>query len=426
MSKTSSEKKLPVGREHVLCDECSRPGPPMTCSRCHAAFYCNKACQKKDWKSWHKQHCTEIGVVKKIQAFGKTNAELLSSLQASQPAPSNTSCFICLTETMVDPFTLPDCGHTFCFKCLQKWQSISPDHNCPACRIDTHDIVDSAWLKASLHWCRAKDKDLDKDEQRRHYQFALDEIEQIDPNQVIHFHQFYKNLFKKAQLLLDLEEPEKALKICEEIERNVREGDEAYFDLFYYELFERKKQALKEGRFDVAAFFDRQIQEQMERCSHKPSAGRQIFQLFILMAKCKEALEDYRGATDIYLKKLQQVMSVFWFENEHDKNINISRGPEQFQLKYGLCMCLYKTKLYDLAIENGEEAISLNRCFPYVHKYVALSHRDNGNLDAAIRTMGSAVTYEAPWDREPFRAVNLQLYNELKELKSGHKQRGDN
>lgn len=421
MSKTSSEKKLPVGREHALCDECSRPGPPMKCSRCHAAFYCNKACQKKDWKSWHKQHCTEIGVVKKIQAFGKTNAEYLSSLQASQPAPVNESCFICLAENMVDPFTLPECGHTFCFKCLQKWQSISPDHNCPACRIVTHDIVDSTWQKASLHWCRAKDKDLDKDEQRRHYELALDQIDQIDPNQFTQFHQFYKNLFKKAELRLDLEDPETALQICEAIANCVREGDEAYLKLYDLELFERKKEALKEGRFDVAAFFDGQIQEQLEPCQHKPSVGRQVFRLFILMARCKEALEDYRGAIKVYMHKLQKAMCVFLFENEHDKNINIARGPEQFQLKYGLCLCLYKMKVYDLAIENGEEAILLNRCFPYVHKYVALSHRDNGNLDAAIQTMGRAVTYEAPWDREPYRTVNLELYNELKELKCDRK-----
>jgi len=405
------ERKLPVGREHIECDECSKPGPPMRCSRCRAAFYCSKTCQRKDWKSWHKHHCLDIGRQREIQGFGKASAEILESTHAAQQAPANTSCYICLTEDMVDPFTLPRCGHTFCFTCLQRWQTLQKDSNCPACRKDTPDIVDSACTKASLHWCRAKEKDLDKDEQIKHYKLALAELEQIKPTDIKYIHQVVRTMFQRAQVLLDLENPEKALEVCEEMERNLREGDAAYLETF--ELVTRKIKA----PFNEAKIIAGIIQEKMECCRHKPLAGRMIFQIFLLMALCKEAMGDYMGAINVYVEKMTKAMVIFDCESEDAKNFDVKKSSEEFRLKMNLCRCLYKVEMYDLAILNGKGAIKLNRAFPGVHKYIALSYRDSGNLEAAIRTMGRAVTYEGPWDKS-YREMNLKMYNELKQTAS--------
>jgi len=44
------------------CDNCERIGTALElfrCSRCKDRFYCNRKCQKKDWKAGHKYSCYE-------------------------------------------------------------------------------------------------------------------------------------------------------------------------------------------------------------------------------------------------------------------------------------------------------------------------------------------------------------------------------
>jgi hypothetical protein len=51
---------------HVGCFCCQKPNPSMICSRCHLSIYCNRECQKTDWKQSsgvknagdHKQMCS--------------------------------------------------------------------------------------------------------------------------------------------------------------------------------------------------------------------------------------------------------------------------------------------------------------------------------------------------------------------------------
>ena len=57
----------------------------------------------------------------------------------------------------------------------------------------------------------------------------------------------------------------------------------------------------------------------------------------------------------------------------------------------GLPRCLYHNGEYEKAIQIGECAIEMNHHFPQVHKYVALSQKANGDMEAAIRTMARAV-----------------------------------
>lgn len=40
-----------------VCTHCLKPGSPRACSRCHAAAYCDAACQSAAWKAIHGKEC---------------------------------------------------------------------------------------------------------------------------------------------------------------------------------------------------------------------------------------------------------------------------------------------------------------------------------------------------------------------------------
>ena len=42
----------------ILCNFCQTEAGPNSCSRCKAAWYCGRECQRKDWKE-HKKHCQQ-------------------------------------------------------------------------------------------------------------------------------------------------------------------------------------------------------------------------------------------------------------------------------------------------------------------------------------------------------------------------------
>ncbi|PTB69907.1 SET domain-containing protein [Trichoderma citrinoviride] len=43
-----------------VCSHCLRPGMPRLCSRCHAAAYCDAACQAAAWKTLHSRECKAL------------------------------------------------------------------------------------------------------------------------------------------------------------------------------------------------------------------------------------------------------------------------------------------------------------------------------------------------------------------------------
>lgn len=43
-----------------VCSHCLRPGNPRLCSRCHAAAYCDSACQAAAWKTLHSRECKAL------------------------------------------------------------------------------------------------------------------------------------------------------------------------------------------------------------------------------------------------------------------------------------------------------------------------------------------------------------------------------
>ncbi|KAL3800692.1 hypothetical protein ACHAWO_013234 [Cyclotella atomus] len=97
----------------------------------------------------------------------------------------------------------------------------------------------------------------------------------------------------------------------------------------------------------------------------------------------------------------------------YGENLN----PTQCRMTFmGLGRCNYELHIYEKAIDVMQAAIEMNRGFPHVHKYVALSHEATGKHHLAIKTMKEAVLYEAPWSDEIIRANKELLYK----LMNGH------
>lgn len=88
-----------------------------------------------------------------------------------------------------------------------------------------------------------------------------------------------------------------------------------------------------------------------------------------------------------------------------------SSPPQQRRVWMGLTRCFYEMGQYDKAIHAGTAAIEMNRHFPQVHRYVALSQKASGDLDAAKASMTRAVLYECPWDDSNLKA-NMELLKE--------------
>jgi hypothetical protein len=72
--------------------------------------------------------------------------------------------------------------------------------------------------------------------------------------------------------------------------------------------------------------------------------------------------------------------------------------------------CAYHLGKYDKALNAGGAAIQMNRHFPNVHKYVALSQKAMGDINASRVSMARAVVYETPWDEE-HKADVLRMYH---------------
>lgn len=129
-------------------------------------------------------------------------------------------------------------------------------------------------------------------------------------------------------------------------------------------------------------------------------AGRQDFKGRLLQAEYWLMEENWGGAFETYQGLYMKLME---------------RSPaEQREVIMGISRCFYEMGRYDHAIDIGESAIEMNRHFPEVHKYVALSYKAKGDIDAAIATMTKAVLYETPWDEDNIEA-NKVLLMEIKQ-----------
>ena len=231
----------------------------------------------------------------------------------------------------------------------------------------------------------------------------LDKVSQTETPQTL-----IQHLVTKSEIYRELERYEEAIQIISRVIELQREADEAiqmgdeifsimnrYEARGFHEEFELHNELLadimKEGK-DL----DGRPSEPTSMTSNILGEGKMrlkmgpedIIELYFSLAKCQESLKTYQSALDSYLK-------LWGLEPESFVN----SGPQRGKLFMGLSRCYYHLGQYEHAITFGQTAIKMNRHFPGIHEYVALSQFASGNAVAATRTSANAVLYEAPWDK---------------------------
>jgi tetratricopeptide (TPR) repeat protein len=145
----------------------------------------------------------------------------------------------------------------------------------------------------------------------------------------------------------------------------------------------------------------------MQRMKMLDSSKRMIPNIFdssILLATAMEQDDEWECALNVYRDLFTKIME------------QRATPPQQRMIMMGLCRCLYELEMYENAVDIGLDMLDMNRHFPGIHKYLALSVKACDELDSAIDIMNRAVLYETPWD-DKNKMEAMKLYNQLKSLK---------
>jgi tetratricopeptide (TPR) repeat protein len=276
---------------------------------------------------------------------------------------------------------------------------------CPACRATTPDIVVSVLEVVQLHTIRAN---IDKAEKWTHFEQALEHLDRLDQIGALEKNQQQRlaALCTRGEVLMSLERWAEALEVFEECETLSEQGAQNMMAM--YKRAEDHEQALNEGRHEDAEKIFREITEKKEGGMIMCKMDMDQVRLYRNIAMCKAETEDYEGALDVYKFKITPSM-------EHLSSMGYDREMPRESLlnSMGMAKCLYHLQDYENAIKAGVGALEFDRSYRQVHKHIALSLRAIGKLEDAIKIMGMAVNYEAPWD-EQNRKINLELYQELR------------
>ena len=317
------------------------------------SFHNSKECQVQDWKE-HKSTCTWIK-----EKHVKWKEDMSTVLPDDSALDTKEGpCAICLEETITNPVVLP-CGHAFCFSCVGNYQQSSTSKegaSCPYCRGEIPDVVEKAVERATLYGDRASASSKGSEKQKKYAKLALAEFEslmELAPDREAQFNVLYS----RAVMISMAGQPEEAIAVTKEF------------------------LLLNEKHPGMLSFDD------------------------VVQAKCyqAEAYSDcgkWKDSAKIYKSLIK----------EHEQ-----RGDPNCYILIGCCQALYELRKYDEAVEYGKLAIKLNRFRPGVHKYVALSQKALGDINAAAKTMSRAILYEEHWDTDSLQK-NKQLLRELNNL----------
>ncbi|KAL7559166.1 hypothetical protein ACA910_010104 [Epithemia clementina (nom. ined.)] len=409
---------VPVDRDCIECDgpDCFKTGPSKRCSRCHTEFYCSVECQKKAWKN-HKPYCIQIDDMRFRSAGLMNGVNDVLVLDDNHKVPNNNNttvvdasrnsqCPICFSDPIPNAIILKSCRHAFCLGCLVAWQkheAISmlslkrAKTTCPICRSETgEDVEDSLVEKTLLLTAQASRCDQNNEERRlRLLSEALsctDQLLEADCPRI----DVYLN---KAQILVKLGRFAEAIQLVDEtIEENERRINHPVV-----QLCQAADQAEAQG--DMAEFerLQEEVVHAFDTLGPVPTRLQtsSYTDCYLIQADAYEAQENYAAAKEIYFQALQTI------EDPAAVSPVLQR-----KIFMGLAKCAYELGVYEKSIAASDAALEMNRHFPGVHKYKALSLKKQGNLDKAIRTMKRAVLYETPWDEEN-KAEVRKLYISL-------------
>lgn len=439
VSKSVRERIAHLPRDCIECDGplCTQTNPRHRCSRCHCNYYCSSDCQKKDWQN-HKPYCVSVKDMQTKHIEGslsnnKQSIERSEIASATTVKPdvgdvdahrsiesTNTECPICLEQPIRNLLVLKECNHGFCSACILQWQQyrklmadliidFTPTGidditsvevkrmgmNCPYCRTETTDNLEEDLMNKAMLLATRASASNDKSCKESYYKESLSHLNQILETEI----PLITTYFTKAEILLELEDPQGALEALE----NLFRADESRRQHPVNKLLEEQEEAV--ARFDRDKYERLKEEVVLAAEEHGMPASRlrrdAYFDLYMLQCQAYEKLLQWDDALESY-RKAGSIM---------DETGNMS-PPKQRQFYFGLGQCLFEAGKYDPAIGILDIAISMNRHYPCVHKYKAWAQEKLGRTNDALVTMNRAALYETPWDEENQKEC-LDLYEKL-------------
>eukprot|EP00978_Attheya_sp_CCMP212_P033442 scaffold134962_cov49-Attheya_sp.AAC.2 len=403
-----------VSRECITCDAegCNEANPRTRCSTCKLVYYCGKECATKHWVM-HKPDCRSVESMRSYMAMipggeiatntaatTTSNATATATDQDDEPCEHYSSCGICLTEKMTNPFVLEGCQHVFCFACVLQYQKMAPQTSgtaatCPYCRSEMKDIKQATESRAALHAARAAAPRASHEERIEQCNLAWMELEKLlDMNHDESSSSASNNRWSsgpittrilRAEVLDIMGEHKQALNVLEQLFDELLEGAKRAKKVD--ELMAEAKEYL-DSEEDQALLCESLLEEvEAVASSGILVSASDLVDTTLKIAAVQQKLQDWTAVKELYRFLIKDYMY-------QDARLT---PPQERQVFMGISRVAYEEGDYDNAIQFGEGAIEMNRHFPGAHHYVALSHFKKGDIEEARKIMSRAMLYETPW-----------------------------
>eukprot|EP00729_Bicosta_minor_P032700 gene32700-biopygen10627 len=145
------ETVIQYNLRNKVCAYCKRPGALLKCEGCRQRSYCDRKCQKKDWKQEHRGQCVKLqqvfvppppgwrGAAAEAGGGGGGGKAAASAVVIDDDDDDENPCPICLDNE--DDATVDGesagicyaCGQSYCGACNTA-DRVGRSPNCPTCR----------------------------------------------------------------------------------------------------------------------------------------------------------------------------------------------------------------------------------------------------------------------------------------------------
>ena len=417
------------GRDCIECDgpTCRERNPTKRCSRCRTTYYCSSDCAVAHWRVEHKNYCRSVESIQKTQIGGDASSQESEFLTKLDGNEINAACPICLDEEIKNPIVLKKCRHAFCFSCLyqhekhMKRPEISVDGvpssgpkpvRCPCCRAEVDgDIRRSTVDKLILYITKATQlhekmmvsASENKEKLEEEFKFQCEAAAQMLSD--------FTSESSDGQDIIQANILRISLATLQEDFQAALNASDEVIDIMEkcYKRHQEVCRLMAEGERlqSLPGDHNEEITQNLQQLEALTSRGEnfatreQLVSARLEKAKVYKLMENWDHAMESYRKLLED------FPEQADMTAIAHR-----EIFASMAECLYHKGEYEMAIGTGEAAIEMNRHYDGCHKYVALSHKANGNIEKAREVMAQAVLYETPWDVENIEKAR-QLWLEL-------------
>ena len=337
-----------------ICDTCGKENPPLRCGQCRCNFYCDRECQKKDWKS-HKGICK--GLQKKIEESA-TLAETATDFEKKYNEHSGSSCSICY-EVIESPVQLP-CHHIFCSSCMTSYGDRTIFIKCPLCRseLDTN-LFQYVYGNAVRFIQCANNFPVDSPMRLHFLKIARQEMERFKSIVAQSEFQVAKRayLMTEAELLNDEKRHEEALELINRL------------------MIEHETEINEDSLIRSNLLYEK--------------------------ALALEGLQRYQDA--LRVAKLEYLLK---FNQDDCGSMEHAKFYHRFFLL--IMRCHYHRKEYLESLAAGHACLDINRVYNDFYEYIAWSFDALGYRDEAIAAFQKAIRYVEPWN--PNAKVKYERY----------------